>query len=265
VAVHGGDGTLHKVVTALGEAFGEEPLPPIALLPGGTMNVVATSLGLRAEPLAFVRALVADARAGHAPEVVTRRCMRVGDQLGFVFGNGLASNFLGEYYAEPGGEAVGVSINPEEGGFEVLVGPAAGDLVGLGAPFEFDLGIHPAKHVIRPGYDQVTIFLWDDEDARHDLRGQFRCDQRDRIEGLLLLDRPDDPNADLADPVLEPRHDPRREGTGEEAAQSRVMRPIVLRQVVDRWPRKCSLSCPAARTEESRAAAARVSAQKRSP
>jgi diacylglycerol kinase family enzyme len=89
IAVHGGDGTLHKVVSALGAAFGEQPLPPIAVLTGGTMNVVATSLGLREDPKVFLRTLAEDARAGRPSEVVQRRCMRIGDQLGFVFGSGL--------------------------------------------------------------------------------------------------------------------------------------------------------------------------------
>jgi diacylglycerol kinase family enzyme len=103
VAVHGGDGTLHKVLTALGAAFGDAPLPPLAVLTGGTMNVVASSLGLREEPLTFLRTLADDARSGRPPELVPRRCLRVGEgSLGFVFGNGLASNFLTEYYARPG-------------------------------------------------------------------------------------------------------------------------------------------------------------------
>jgi diacylglycerol kinase (ATP) len=102
IGVHGGDGTLHRVVTALGAAFDTQPLPPIALLAGGTMNVVATSLGIVEKPIPFLQTLVADARAGRPAELIQRRCMRVGDQLGFVFGNGLAANFLGEYYAGEG-------------------------------------------------------------------------------------------------------------------------------------------------------------------
>jgi diacylglycerol kinase family enzyme len=103
IAVHGGDGTLHKVLTELGAAFGDAPLPPLAVLTGGTMNVVASSLGLREEPVVFLRTLADDARQGRPPDLMARRCLRIGDKaLGFVFGNGLASNFLTEYYAEPG-------------------------------------------------------------------------------------------------------------------------------------------------------------------
>jgi diacylglycerol kinase family enzyme len=98
IAVHGGDGTLHKVVTALGRAYGDEPIPPVAILGGGTMNVVSASLRIRERATPFVRQLVETARAGSAFQTIRRRCLRIGDMLGFIFGNGLMANFLTEYY-----------------------------------------------------------------------------------------------------------------------------------------------------------------------
>lgn len=100
IAVYGGDGTLHWTVTALLRAYGERPLPPLALLPGGTMNVVASSLGILAQPEALLAQLAAGERAARPPAVVVRRCMRIQDEYGFVFGTGLISNFLEEYYAK---------------------------------------------------------------------------------------------------------------------------------------------------------------------
>ncbi len=100
IGVHGGDGTLHWTVTALVRAYGERPLPPLALLPGGTMNVVASSLGIMVQPEALLAQLVADERAVSPPPVVVRRCMKVQDEYGFVFGTGLIANFLEEYYAK---------------------------------------------------------------------------------------------------------------------------------------------------------------------
>src|SRR5512142_2587743 len=44
IGIHGGDGTLHRTLSALMAAYLQRPLPPIAILPGGTMNVVASSL-----------------------------------------------------------------------------------------------------------------------------------------------------------------------------------------------------------------------------
>jgi diacylglycerol kinase family enzyme len=99
IAVYGGDGTLHWTVTALLRAYRERPLPLLALLPGGTMNVVASSLGIMAQPEALLAQLAAGERAVRPPAVVVRRCMRVQDEYGFVFGTGLISNFLEEYYA----------------------------------------------------------------------------------------------------------------------------------------------------------------------
>ncbi|HEY5452347.1 MAG TPA: diacylglycerol kinase family protein [Polyangia bacterium] len=98
IAVHGGDGTLHKTVTALARAFGDDPLPPIGILCGGTMNVVATSLQIRERPSVFLKSIVEADRTGQPLETIRRRCMRIGDELGFLFGNGMPANFLTEYY-----------------------------------------------------------------------------------------------------------------------------------------------------------------------
>jgi diacylglycerol kinase family enzyme len=102
VAIHGGDGTLHKAVSALVRAFGARPLPPIAILPGGTMNVVAASLGLKTKPERFVAQLSRDLAEGLPFDTVRRRCLSVDGQNGFVFGAGFMANFLEEYYARPG-------------------------------------------------------------------------------------------------------------------------------------------------------------------
>jgi diacylglycerol kinase family enzyme len=96
--VHGGDGTLHRTLTALWRAFGERPLPPIAILGGGTMNVVTSSLGIRASAVPFLERMAAMSRAGQAPKLLYRRCMCIDGTLGFVFGNGLLANFLVDYY-----------------------------------------------------------------------------------------------------------------------------------------------------------------------
>jgi len=98
IAVHGGDGTLHVTLTALLHAYGDRPLPPIAILGGGTMNVVTGSLRIRTRPLVFLARLATALRAGKDVYTIERRCLRVGDRFGFVFGNGILANFLIEYY-----------------------------------------------------------------------------------------------------------------------------------------------------------------------
>jgi diacylglycerol kinase (ATP) len=105
IGIHGGDGTLHRTVAALIQAFGpgaDRLLPPIAILAGGTMNVVARSLGIRAKPERLLAGLVKGLQAGRPPELLVKRCLRVGGSFGFVFGNGMMANFLEEYYAKGG-------------------------------------------------------------------------------------------------------------------------------------------------------------------
>jgi ABC-type polar amino acid transport system ATPase subunit len=110
IAIHGGDGTLHKSLTAIIRAWNDRPLPPIAVLPGGTMNVVSASLGIGGHPESIVAELAATVRAGRDLPVIDRRCLKVGDTYGFVFGNGLMANFLQEYYAGQDGYGPGRAL-----------------------------------------------------------------------------------------------------------------------------------------------------------
>jgi diacylglycerol kinase family enzyme len=107
VAICGGDGTLHQTLTALVHSYGQRPLPAIAILRGGTMNTVAESLGIRGDPVAHLRALVAlmrrsvaSARAASARiETFEQGLVRVDDRFGFMFGTGVIHDYLNVYYA----------------------------------------------------------------------------------------------------------------------------------------------------------------------
>jgi len=139
IAIHGGDGTVHVLLTALVPAFAGRPLPPFALLTGGTMNVVPRSLGLDTEPEGFLAGIVRDARAGRTPETLTRRCLQVGERFGFVFANGVFATFLEEFYA--GGS----------------YGAGRALWVGMRAVASGLVGGHYAAHALRPFRGGVTI------------------------------------------------------------------------------------------------------------
>jgi diacylglycerol kinase (ATP) len=62
------------------------------------MNVVSASLRIRQPAAPFLAAILGAVRANQPFETIRRRCLRIGDTLGFIFGNGLMANFLGEYY-----------------------------------------------------------------------------------------------------------------------------------------------------------------------
>jgi diacylglycerol kinase (ATP) len=104
LCVNGGDGTLHQVLTALIRSWGEAtPLPRVCLLRGGTMNIVADSVGVRIGAEAMLERVVAGAGA---LQTTTRRTLRiVADDrpplYGFLSGNGIIARFLELYYEQP--------------------------------------------------------------------------------------------------------------------------------------------------------------------
>jgi hypothetical protein len=115
VILSGGDGTFMAGVTALARASGEDRLPPLALLPGGTVATVARNWGMGGEPLARLEGLL---RSRDRLRFVPRPTLRVvgetgqdgghpqtpgeraEQRLGFIFGTGLVASFFDVYYAQ---------------------------------------------------------------------------------------------------------------------------------------------------------------------
>lgn len=108
LCVNGGDGTLAHVLSAFARVRGDAPLPVIGILRGGTMNTVAHGIGLAGRPAGILRRVLARQAQGQPQPTVQRHLMRIRDGLGpdrygFLFGNGVISNFLEVYYE--GGDA----------------------------------------------------------------------------------------------------------------------------------------------------------------
>ena len=115
VILSGGDGTYMAGITALARAFGEDRLPRIGLVPGGTVATVARNWGMAGEPAAVLGRLL---RARATLRDVPRPTLRVSGapggaaeaaahgapeaRLGFIFGAGLVASFFDVYYAEGG-------------------------------------------------------------------------------------------------------------------------------------------------------------------
>jgi diacylglycerol kinase family enzyme len=101
LGISGGDGTMHHTLTAMIKTYGEQALPLVAILRGGTMNTIAKSLGIYGETPKLLFELVDKHRRGLTGEfdVFEREVLQVGDKYGFIFGNGIIYNFMHEYYA----------------------------------------------------------------------------------------------------------------------------------------------------------------------
>jgi hypothetical protein len=107
VILSGGDGSFMAGVTALARAFGEDRLPRVGLLPGGTVATVARNWGMRGDPAALLRRVLGsrgDLRAVRRPTLRVAGTLGgvVDERIGFMFGTGLVARFFDVYYADGG-------------------------------------------------------------------------------------------------------------------------------------------------------------------
>lgn len=120
VVLSGGDGSFMAGVTALARAFGEGSMPPLALLPGGTVATVARNWGMTGDPVRLVERILRE-RHGRDRSAIARATVRrptlrvrattragVEERIGFIFGTGLVASFFDVYY-ERGGDGYGAA------------------------------------------------------------------------------------------------------------------------------------------------------------
>jgi diacylglycerol kinase family enzyme len=104
LAINGGDGTICRTLTAFIKEYGpDRPLPRIAVLKGGTINVLANNLGIRGSPESILYRLVEAHSAGEMLATTPLATLAVDGNYGFLFGNGVAATFLKEYYKRKSG------------------------------------------------------------------------------------------------------------------------------------------------------------------
>lgn len=99
LCINGGDGTMHAAMSAMVKAYGDHPLPRIAILRSGTMNTIAHGLGVKGNASEILDYVVQRYHAGDVMPTKRRWLMSVdGEHYGFLFGNGLIARFLEVYY-----------------------------------------------------------------------------------------------------------------------------------------------------------------------
>lgn len=98
LAINGGDGTISRTLTAFLKEYGDQPMPRIVLLRGGTINVLAQNLGIRGSPEQILYRLLEAHSTGASLATRKVSTLEVEGNFGFLFGNGTAAAFLKEYY-----------------------------------------------------------------------------------------------------------------------------------------------------------------------
>lgn len=102
LALNGGDGTNHVTLSTFIEVYGDQPLPKITFLRGGTMNTISNGIGIKGTPSRLLANLVDKYYTGIPFETTARDMIKISaddeTRYGFIFGNGVVSNFLELYY-----------------------------------------------------------------------------------------------------------------------------------------------------------------------
>lgn len=183
VGVVGGDGTASTTLTAIWRAYGQQPLPDIALLRGGTMNTVAHSLGVSWRgPLTLLdRALRS---WPNRPSYVERPAMQIGDRLGFLFGTGMMYGYLAEYYAQGNGHPTPVTAAQVFGKclLSILTGGDAFERICV----RDDLEIHH-EHGVWESRDYMTVGAGTVAQAGLGFRPFYRANEDSQRFHLLAI------------------------------------------------------------------------------
>jgi len=110
LAINGGDGTISRTLTAFIRAYGAKPLPEVLILRGGTINMLADNLGIRGSPEEILVRMLESQSGLRSRSIKPLSTLSVGGQYGFLFGNGLISRFLTEFYKRKTGPVGSVML-----------------------------------------------------------------------------------------------------------------------------------------------------------
>jgi diacylglycerol kinase (ATP) len=166
LALNGGDGTNHVTLTRFIEVYKDTPLPRIAFLRGGTMNTISNSIGITGRPGAILLNIVDKYYSKQPFDITERDMLKVTDdtgvRYGFIFGNGVAANFLELYYEDPNpSPAVAASLVARCLASAILQGPLIKQLFEpFDAEIELDGEVWPRRQytgVLAATIEQVGL------------------------------------------------------------------------------------------------------------
>ncbi len=104
IGINGGDGTISQIITRMMAIYGERPLPLLAVLRGGTMNLISAQLGITEGPIENIRKLVS-LYAAPMKALPTQRLstLKINDIYGFLYADQSSTAILEEFYRKKTG------------------------------------------------------------------------------------------------------------------------------------------------------------------
>lgn len=100
VVIAGGDGTIMRCLSSLGRAYASDPLPPVMLMPLGTVNTTARRFGVLGDPWWLLDHHLADNGRLLRQPTLTVEVDSV-PHIAATIGAGLVSHFFDEYESSP--------------------------------------------------------------------------------------------------------------------------------------------------------------------
>ncbi|MBN2402065.1 MAG: hypothetical protein JXN64_06675 [Spirochaetes bacterium] len=97
LAISGGDGSIHLVLSKFTAIYKKSKLPNILILRDGSMNFIARSYNLKGKGEELLKKLITAIRNKNKIQIVYRNTMKVHDMLCFLFGLGFTTNFIYEF------------------------------------------------------------------------------------------------------------------------------------------------------------------------
>ncbi len=98
LGISGGDGTIHVTLSTFLDVYGDTPLPKIAFLRGGTMNNIANTMKIKGYPEKVLSNLITKYHSDEEFQMQEVDLINVNGRHGFLWGTGLISRFIEEYY-----------------------------------------------------------------------------------------------------------------------------------------------------------------------
>ncbi len=100
LAIGGGDGSNHYVLSSLIKIYEQRPLPQIAFLCGGTHNAHAASVGVSGQANLILARVAGRQHAGAGQDIAGRKLLRIDDGRGVRHGFSMATGFMYRFYKE---------------------------------------------------------------------------------------------------------------------------------------------------------------------